>query len=205
MVTDSLYAPYLDSEYKDFTSRLSTTDTLPRAGMRIPILRQLAKDFDWREYEIKWHEDVILKGLAIGLSKLSPEEKIEELKALLPFLSSWDQTDIIVTVFKIKKKNREVYLPFFLSLLEDGHVFTKRLGIVWLMSNRKELNRDETLERIINSDDESEYYISMAVAWAFSSFYADAPNIKGQLNNLSPGTRRLAERKIRESRRCKPL
>ena len=164
MVTDSLYAPYLDSEYKDFTSRLSTTDTLPRAGMRIPILRQLAKDFDWREYEIKWHEDVILKGLAIGLSKLSPEEKIEELKALLPFLSSWDQTDIIVTVFKIKKKNREVYLPFFLSLLEDGHVFTKRLGIVWLMSNRKELNRDETLERIINSDDENEYYISMAVA-----------------------------------------
>ena len=205
MVTDSLYAPYLDSEYKDFTSRLSTTDTLPRAGMRIPILRQLAKDFDWREYEIKWHEDVILKGLAIGLSKLSPEEKIEELKALLPLLSSWDQTDIIVTVFKIKKKNREVYLPFFLSLLADGHVFTKRLGIVWLMSNRKELNRDETLERIINSDDESEYYISMAVAWAFSSFYADAPNIKGQLNNLSPGTRRLAERKIRESRRCKPL
>ncbi len=205
MVTDSLYAPYLDSEYKDFTSRLSTTDTLPRAGMRIPILRQLAKDFDWREYEIKWHEDVILKGLAIGLSKLSPEEKIEELKDLLPLLSSWDQTDIIVTVFKIKKKNREVYLPFFLSLLKEEHVFTKRLGIVWLMSNRKELNRDETLERIINSDDESEYYISMAVAWAFSSFYADAPNIKGQLNNLSPGTRRLAERKIRESRRCKPL
>lgn len=205
MVTDSLYAPYLDSEYKDFTSRLSTTDTLPRAGMRIPILRQLAKDFDWREYEIKWHEDVILKGLAIGLSKLSPEEKIEELKALLPFLSSWDQTDIIVTVFKIKKKNREVYLPFFLSLLEDGHVFTKRLGIVWLMSNRKELNRDETLERIINSDDENEYYISMAVAWAFSSFYADDPEIKDKLNKLSPGTRRLAERKIRESRRCKPL
>ena len=205
MVTDSLYAPYLDSEYKDFTSRLSTTDTLPRAGMRIPILRQLAKDFDWREYEIKWHEDVILKGLAIGLSKLSPEEKIEELKDLLPLLSSWDQTDIIVTVFKIKKKNREVYLPFFLSLLEDGHVFTKRLGIVWLMSNRKELNRDETLERIINSDDESEYYISMAVAWAFSSFYADDPEIKDKLNKLSPGTRRLAERKIRESRRCKPL
>lgn len=205
MVTDSLYAPYLDSEYKDFTSRLSTTDTLPRAGMRIPILRQLAKDFDWREYEIKWHEDVILKGLAIGLSKLSPEEKIEELKDLLPLLSSWDQTDIIVTVFKIKKKNRDVYLPFFLSLLEDGHVFTKRLGIVWLMSNRKELNRDETLERIINSDDESEYYISMAVAWAFSSFYADDPEIKDKLNKLSPGTRRLAERKIRESRRCKPL
>ena len=205
MVTDSLYAPYLDSEYKDFTSRLSTTDTLPRAGMRIPILRQLAKDFDWREYEIKWHEDVILKGLAIGLSKLSPEEKIEELKDLLPLLSSWDQTDIIVTVFKIKKKNREVYLPFFLSLLEDGHVFTKRLGIVWLMSNRKELDRDETLERIINSDDEGEYYISMAVAWAFSSFYADDPEIKDKLNKLSPGTRRLAERKIRESRRCKPL
>ncbi|MGN1189012.1 MAG: DNA alkylation repair protein, partial [Candidatus Ornithospirochaeta sp.] len=205
LVTDSLYAPYIDSDYKNFTSRLSPTDTLPRAGMRIPVLRNLAKDFKWSEYDIKWHEDVILKGLAIGMSSLSPEEKIEELKTLLPYLSSWDQTDIIITAFKLKKKNRDIYLPFFLSLLEEKQVFTKRLGIVWLMSNRKELDRDETLQRIINSDDEKEYYISMAVAWAFSAFYADDPEIKAQLDKLSPGTRKLAERKIRESRRCKPL
>ena len=76
MVTDSLYAPYVDTLYKDFSSRLSPTDTLPRAGIRIPILRNLAKTFNWKEYEIKWHEDVMLVGLSIGMSKLKPEEKI---------------------------------------------------------------------------------------------------------------------------------
>ena len=109
MVTDSLYAPYVDEKYRDFTSRLSTSDTLPRLGIRVPILRKLAKEIDWKEYEIKWHEDVMLIGLAIGGSKLSPEEKVEELKGLLPYLSAWDQTDIILTVFKIKKKNKDVF------------------------------------------------------------------------------------------------
>ena len=104
-----------------------------------------------------------------------------------------------------KKKNKDVYTPFFSSLLIDERTFPKRLGIVWLMSNRKELDRDETLEMIINADDENEYYISIAVAWAFSFFYADDPSIKPYLDKLSPKTRKLAERKIRESRRCEPL
>lgn len=158
MVTDSLYAPYVDSFYKDFSSRLSPTDTLPRAGIRIPVLRNLAKTFNWKEYEIKWHEDVMLVGLSIGMSKLKPEEKIEELKALLPYLSSWDQTDIIATVFKMKKGNREVFYSFFSSLLSDQRTFSRRLGIVWLMGNRKYLDRYETLLHIIKSDDENEYY-----------------------------------------------
>ena len=205
MVTDPLYAPHVDSFYKDFSSRLSPTDTLPRAGIRIPILRNLAKTFNWKEYEIKWHEDVMLVGLSIGMSKLKPEEKIEELKALLPYLSSWDQTDIIVTVFKMKKGNREVFHSFFSSLLSDQRTFSRRLGIVWLMGNRKYLDRYETLLHIIKSDDENEYYISMAVAWAFSAFYSDDPGTKVFLDQLNPSTRKLAERKIRESRRCVPL
>ena len=106
MVTDSLFAPYVDEKYKDFTSRLSTSDTLPRLGIRVPILRKLAKEIDWREYEIKWHEDVILIGLAIGDSDLSPKDKIQELKKLLPYLSAWDQTDIKKKKKKKKKKNK---------------------------------------------------------------------------------------------------
>ena len=127
------------------------------------------------------------------------------MKTILPYLSTWDQTDVIMTVFKLKKNNKDVYLPFFTSLLEDERVFPKRMGIVWLMSNRKGLDRDETLKRIISSDDENQYYISMAVAWAFSFFYIDDPETRIYLEKLSPKTRKLAERKIRESRRSKPL
>ena len=117
MVTDSLYQSYQDPEYKKFTKGLSTTDTLERAGIRLPILKALAKDFQWRDYDIKWHEDVILTGFAIGLSELEPEEKIRELDKLLPYLSTWDMTDSIAPFFKVKKNNKEVFYKYFSSFI----------------------------------------------------------------------------------------
>lgn len=205
MDTDSLYKPYIDEKYKEFSKGLSTTDSLERKGIRIPILKTLAKDFNWKEYEIKWHEDVMLRGLAIGMSKLTAEEKIKELDALLPYLTTWDLTDTIAGAYKVKKSNREVFFPYFSSLLKRENPFSRRLGIVWLMGNRKKLSDIDTLSLIINSDDEKEYFVSMAVAWAFSAYYADDPGIKPLLQKLSPTTRKRAERKIRESRRCVPL
>ena len=73
------------------------------------------------------------------------------------------------------------------------------------MGNRKKLSDIDTLSLVINSDDEKEYFVSMAVAWAFSAYYADDPGIKPLLQKLSLTTRKRAERKIRESRRCVPL
>ena len=71
MVTDSLFAPYIDEKYRKFALSLSPSDKLPRVGIRIPILRKLSKEVDWREIEINYMEDVILKGLAMGFSKES--------------------------------------------------------------------------------------------------------------------------------------
>ena len=88
MVTDPLYAPYYDEKFRAFISGLSTTDTLPRFGIRLPVLEKISREIDWRELEIKWHEDVILTGLAIGNSSLTPIEKVEELKKLLPLQGS---------------------------------------------------------------------------------------------------------------------
>ncbi|MGN1163527.1 MAG: hypothetical protein ACI4S4_01840, partial [Candidatus Ornithospirochaeta sp.] len=119
MVTDSLYRPYTDEKFRSFASSLSTTDALPRFGMRLPVLEKMSKEIDWRKIEIKWHEDVILIGLAIGNSSLTPEEKVEELKFLLSHLSTWDQTDSIAPRFKARKKNKEVFYAFFSSLLSS--------------------------------------------------------------------------------------
>ena len=114
MVTDSLFAPYIDEKYRKFALSLSPSDKLPRIGIRIPILRKLSKEVDWREIEINYMEDVILKGLAIGFSKESAENKTEALSSLLPYLSSWDQCDIIQSAFKVN----ELLLLHFTSLLE---------------------------------------------------------------------------------------
>lgn len=201
MVTDSLYEPYIDEKYKKFASSLSVTDTMPRKGIRIPLLRKLSKEIDEEKIEIKYHEDVILKGLAIGYSRKTPEDKIEALSSLLPYLSSWDQTDTIASGFKVNEDTIDEYYRFFSSLLKRKEVFIKRLAIVWLMSNRRSFKREKTLELILSSDDEKEYYISMAVAWAFSLFVIDNNRELEKISSLSPTTQLRAKQKLRDSRR----
>lgn len=204
MVTDAIYEPFVDEEYKVFASHLSPTDTLERKGIRIPQLRKLARSVKADDIEIKYHEDVILKGLAIGGEKTDAVEKLGKLTLLLPFLSSWDQTDTIVSAFKPKKNETEVFYSYFSSLLESSEVFPKRLGIVWLMTNRKLFDINAVTELIISADDENEYYISMAVAWALATLITDDRTLLSHLDDVSGATKRRTRQKLRDSFRFNP-
>lgn len=204
MVTDALYAPYVDGKYKLFASSLSPTDRLERKGIRIPVLRKLAESVNPDDIEIRYHEDVILKGLAIGGEKTSPEERLDKLTLLLPFLSSWDQTDTIASAFKPGENEKNMYYSYFSSLLESKDVFPKRLGIVWLMTTRRFLDRKAVTDAIIKADDEDEYYISMAVAWALSVLIIDDRTILSRLDEVSTVTKKRTEQKLRDSFRFNP-
>ncbi len=204
MVTDSLYAPYADERYRDFAKRLSKTDTLPRKGIRIPVLRKLSKTLRPEEIEITYHEDVILRGLATGYEKTKADVKLKKLTSLLPFLSSWDQTDTIVSAFRPQKGEEKEFYSFFSSLTESREVYPKRLSVVWLMTHRKLYDREESVERIIRADDEDEYYISMAVAWALSFFIMDDNSLLEKLEEVSAVTRKRTEQKLRDSYRFNP-
>ena len=200
--TEQLYDKYKDANYKKFAKSLSPTDKLDRIGIRIPDLRKLAKTIKADDIEIKYHEDVILKGLAIANEKISFNEKAKKLDKLLPYLSSWDQTDIIQSAFKPTKSNKEDMYIYFKTLLQNKDIFTRRLAIVWLMSNRKKYNKEEILDLIISSDSD-EYYIMMAVAWALSYFYFDDNETLALFDKVSTKTKKKAIQKINESKRLK--
>ena len=204
MVTDTLYAPYEDEKYRLFALSLSPTDTLPRKGIRIPVLRKLAKTVSPDDIEIRYHEDVILRGLATGCEKTAAETKLAKLTELLPYLSSWDQTDTIVSAFRPKEDERDTFYSYFSSLLERKEVYPKRLGIVWLMTNRKYYERKAITDAVIKADDEGEYYISMAVAWALSFLIIDEREILTRLDEVSTITRKRTMQKLRDSYRFNP-
>ncbi len=199
MVTDTLYEPFIDEKYRLFASSLSPSGTLERKGIRIPVLRKLSRTVNPDDIEIRYHEDVILKGLAIG-----KERRLDKLTLLLPFLSSWDQTDTIASAFKPEENEKNRYYSYFSSLLESKDVFPKRLAIVWLMTNRKLFGRKAVTDLIIKADDEDEYYISMAVAWALSALIIDDRTILSRLDEVSTVTKKRTEQKLRDSLRFNP-
>ena len=202
MDTEALYAPFTDSGYAAFSSKLTKNRDLPYKGVRIPVLRKLAKELDSFPYEIKWHEDVLLRGFWIASRKLPFSEKIPMIEKHLPLLQTWDEVDTLASSIKPKKGELDDIYAFFLGLLADKRTMPRRLGIVTLMSLRAYYpeKRREMLDAITAADS-SEYYISMAVAWALSFFYIDDRSTEAWIERTLPETRKRTWQKIRDSRR----
>ena len=202
MDTDTLFAPYIDKEYASFSAKLSKNHDLPYIGIRIPVLRKLAKNIDDFTFTIRYHEDVLFKGFWIASRKIPFAEKKELITKHLPLLSTWDEVDTLASSIKPGKTELEDVYQYFVSLLYDTRTMPRRLGIVTLMSLRKYYpeKKDEILTAITAADSD-EYYISMAVAWALSFFIIDDKSASIFLGKVSPATQKRALQKLRDSRR----
>ena len=202
MDTEKLYAPYASEHTRAFNERISKDTAYPIAGVRIPVLRRLAKEVDPDEITIRYHEDVTFKGLAIISSRIPFSDKLKAIDDLMPYMTAWDHADVIACSLKPGKKDREEAARHFLALLKEERIFARRLAIVFLMSSRKHYERERLLEAICAADSE-EYYVSMAVAWALSSFYIDdKESAEPWFSKVSEATRKRAWQKVRDSRRA---
>ncbi len=202
MDTEALYAPYADERYKEFSSKLTRIHDLPYAGVRIPVLRKLAKEIEDISFPVRFHEDVLLRGFWIASRPLPFTAKEDLLRSHFQYLMTWDEADTLAASLKFRKSEAEEAYAFFVSVLSDARQMVRRLGIVSLMTNRKRFqNRKEEMLRLITEADSSEYYISMAVAWALSFFFIDDPSTEAWLDKVSPATAQRARQKIRDSRR----
>ena len=203
MDTDTLYAPYADDAYRAFSEKLSKNHDLPYRGVRIPILRKLSKELEDIDFVPRYHEDILLRGFWIASRKLPFSEKIPLIRDHLEYLSTWDEVDTLAASIKLKRTEIDEAYVFFISLLDDERTMPRRLGIVSLMTHRSLFaeKRCKVLDAIAASDSD-EYYISMAVAWAFSFFYIDDRSTEAWFDRLSEATLRRTWQKIRDSRRC---
>lgn len=201
MATDNLYEPYKNEKLSLFQKKLSPSAILPFYGISIPNLRGLAKTFSWQGLDIKWHEDVILYGLSLGLEKAPFDQKISRLNSLLPYLSSWDHTDTITTAFKVNSRDKDAMVDYFKQLTLSSSTFIRRLGIVWLMNNRHSIDYEDALRTIVQADNGDDYYVMMAVSWALSFFAMDGKDITFELYTVSEATKAKTLQKIRESAR----
>ena len=201
MDTDKLYEGLASESFKAFSERISKDKKYPAIGVKTPILRELAKEIGDCSFPIKYHEDVILRALQIGGWKKPFREKAEALEELFPYMSAWDHSDVAGSSMQIGKGEKEEALAYFLALLGDERVFAKRTAIAFLISKRKRYDRTVLLDAIIDADSD-DYYISMAVAWALSSFFIDDKRAKEYFGKVSEATRKRTKQKIKNSRRC---
>lgn len=169
---------YIDEKFKDFTSAL-IPGARPILGVRVPILRKLAKEIaegDWqtylREASEDSYEEVAIKGFVIGYAKA-------ELEVLLPYIAEhiekindWSLCDGFCSNLKVVKKHREEFLEFLLPYAKIDDEFKQRVVAVMLMTYYLTDDYIDLSLKTLDALKNEEYYCKMAVAWAIATAWA---------------------------------
>lgn len=199
-----------DAKYRDFIAKLVPTiekDTI--IGVRMGDLRRLARKIRkeenldiFNEAKFYYREEKLLYSLCIFKMSESFDKAMEALDEFLPYIDSWEVTDLVAGEIIIKKAQREEAFQKALSYVHSSDEYTIRLGLVIM---NKKFNDEEHIDKILDafkSISLDAYYVNMAAAWLLCELYfTDKVKVDEFLLSeaISTEIKKMTRQKIRES------
>ncbi|MBR3697368.1 MAG: DNA alkylation repair protein [Clostridia bacterium] len=199
-----------DMKYKEFHSSLVLNSKYEMIGIRVPILRDIAKIIsksdieDFLKYtKYKYYEEVIIQGFVISNIK---DEKLFYMyfKKYISKIDNWALCDSFCSSIKIIRKYKQKYFDEAVKLALNKSEFMSRVGLVMILNHF--INQDnlyvifDTLNKIQNN----KFYINMAEAWLICEMYIKFPKETKEFikeNKLNEFTQNKAISKIHDSNR----
>lgn len=165
-----------DEKYRKFHSNLcpGIENIL---GVRVPVLRKYAKELckqNATQYLLKnidneYYEEIMLKGMIIGLDKNLKWKEIEKyIREFIPEINNWAVCDIFCAGLKSTKKYKCEMWRLINEYIKSDNEFYLRFAIVMILDyyiEEEYLNEDF---KIFNSIKNDKYYVKMSIAWAIS-------------------------------------
>lgn len=155
-----------DEEYAKFHSKLLNDEKVHVIGVRMPVLRKIAKQYEGRFEELKalpddYYEVTFIK---LTVASLLPYDKFTAVVGdCVKLIDNWACCDC----FKAKciKKNRQDFIKYIKLFLSENKEFYQRYALTSLLNFYVE---EEYLDLIFQSAGAANtdfYYVHMAVAW----------------------------------------
>ena len=161
-----------ESKYAEFSSKIANCEK-QMLGVRIPTLRQIAKEIYFVDYNsyldncsFKYFEDTMIYGLVIA--NLGFEEFLKYLPVYLSNVDSWSHIDSFVPSIKSIKANEEKFLQILKERINNASGFTLRFYIICLMDFYLKTEYLNYVFGVCESYDGQGYYNDMAIAWLIS-------------------------------------
>ncbi len=201
----------VQQDYKKFTASLiPNIDNV--LGVRLPFLRKLAKEIhnsaDWQNFvnskKEEFMEEVMLKGMIIGLIKEPPEIILNYVREFVPKINNWAVCDTFCSSLKFTNKNKEIVWKFMQPYLKSDKEYEIRFGVVMVLNYFVEEKYIEEVLQILDKIKHEGYYSKMAVAWALSICFIKQQQVTFEYfknSNLDDWTFNKALQKCRESYR----
>lgn len=205
----------IDEKYRSFNSSLVPGDMAPMLGVRMPKLREIAKEIareEGRKYikaivamekeTTTYHEEHLLHGMVIGYLKCGIDERAELLDEFVPVIDNWAVCDSSCMTYKFMKKDMDYWFKYLLKYLESNREYEIRFAVVSFLDYFISEEYIREILKILGSIKHEGYYVKMAVAWAVSVCYVKFPERTWELlegNELDDFTHQKSIQKIRES------
>ena len=167
-----------DEAYGSFQSKIvPNRDGKTILGVRIPVLKALAKEFYkdpikeefFKELPHKYYEENQLHIMLLCLEK-DFNKCIEGLNRFLPYADNWAVTD--QSSPKCFKKHHEELIPIITGWVNSDHVYTARYGINIFMREFLDSDFDIKYAELISQKRGEDYYLKMIIAWYFATALA---------------------------------
>ena len=209
-----LFVQYLitqkDEKYKKFHSSLVLNSKYEMIGIRVPIMRKIAKEIaktnieEFLKYaQNNYYEEIMIQGLVISHIK---DEKIfnKYFKEYINKIDNWALCDTFCSSIKIVEKFEDKYFKEAVKMSLNKKEFISRIGLVMILDHFINQKNLEIIFDTLNKIESEKFYINMAEAWLICEMYIRFPKetkIFMQKNNLNKFTHNKAVSKIHDSYR----
>ena len=165
-----------EDKYKEFSSKLTKTK-YPILGIRVPVLRKIAKEIFKGNYNSflkcslnDTFEEVFIKGLVISNIK-DENEFVKYIDDFVSKIDDWSICDSFCNSLKIVNQDLNKYFEYFTKYLKSNKEFKIRVClIVYLNFYTKKEYIDKIIDNILKIKT-NDYYVEMAIAWLLAEIY----------------------------------
>lgn len=171
----------IDLKYRNFQLGLLPKDT-NILGVRMPILRKLAKKVSLGDYKsylkdssINTYEEIMLQGMVIGNLDISFDELVSYIDGFVPKINNWAICDSFVASLKLTKRYKSDMFNYIKKYI-DSSEFGIRFMLVMLIWYYIDIEYLSSIFSIIDEIKSDKYYVKMAISWLISSFYIKYEN-----------------------------
>ena len=170
-----------DDEYKKFHSSLVLNSRYKMIGIRVPIMRDIAKKIaktnieEFLQYaEDNYYEEIMIQGLTISHIK---DEKVfyKYFKSYIDKIDNWAICDSFCNSIKIVRKYEKKYFKEAVILSLNEEEFISRVGLVIILNHFISLINLPIIFDTLNKIQSDKFYINMAEAWLICEMYIKYP------------------------------
>ena len=192
-----------DLKYRDFHKKLLKNEKINVLGVRVPVLRKIAKQFggdieNLLTFPDEYYEVTFIKLTAV--SNLKYEEFIKHVDSCVPLIDNWATCDCFTP--KCIEKHKRNFLPYIEKYLKNDGEFYQRFALTTLLHFYVEEEFLDTVFDAVKMADTQKYYVHMAAAWLIAEVlvkYYDSGVKFLQTETIDKKTHNKAIQKANES------